>query len=151
MTEFDRNCQKVHLLFKTYNLSLWPSLYDYMFTSASRYVVMFGKPLFLDMLAEFGHFRWPMSICLSLFCDRQEASYHFGLYLEKCVTLNSPSGFLHQSVADIQLELFSEHTTLNDTYIDDLIWICCTYWPLVTLLSSINDCLVVLFQLYLHN
>ena len=56
VAESGQNCQKAHLQAKTFHLSLFTSLYDHPLQRKNLESSCFVKPLFLDILAKFGHF-----------------------------------------------------------------------------------------------
>ena len=59
MAESGQNCQKAHLQARTFHMSLFPGLYDHPLQRNSLENLMFRKTAVLDILAKFGHFRWP--------------------------------------------------------------------------------------------
>ena len=62
VVESGQNCQKTHKHAKTFHMSLFLGLYNHPLQRNRLETLMFWKkPLFLDILAKFGHFR-----CLSL-------------------------------------------------------------------------------------
>ena len=54
-----QKCQKAHLQAITFHMSLFPGLYDHPLQRHSLEKLIFRKPLISDILANFGHFRWP--------------------------------------------------------------------------------------------
>ena len=54
-----RICQMAHLYAKTFHMSLFPGLYDHPLQRNSLEKLMFRKTDILDILAKFGHLRWP--------------------------------------------------------------------------------------------
>ena len=58
-TECGRNCQKAHLHAKTFHLRPLPRLSEHPLQRKSLEKLMFRKNAVLDILAKFGHFRWP--------------------------------------------------------------------------------------------
>ena len=49
-----------HLQAKTFHMNQFPGLYDHPLQRYSLEKIMFKKPLFLDISAKLGHFRWPI-------------------------------------------------------------------------------------------